>query len=99
MKTQPNNPQFSWSNYFRPTPTNLQRFATAMRAVIGGIAGTTLLMEADKYVTFGILLAGYLLDEMIKFFGQVNDEENKRVITVEVPAETEVEVKDEVKPQ
>lgn len=95
-----NNMSFAWRNYFRPTPSNLQYISVSLRTIIGGIGGTTLVMEADKWVTFSILLAGFLLDEAIKFFGHVNQEEAKRVISVEVPdnVSDEVVVTDEVKP-
>ncbi|MDW0189336.1 MAG: hypothetical protein QOA70_06760 [Nitrososphaeraceae archaeon] len=69
----------------------------SLRSIIGAIAGTTLVMEASKWVTGGILVSGFILDELIKFFGHVS-EESKRVISVEVDAKSEVEVKDEIKP-
>lgn len=94
-----NNVSFSWKNYFRPTPSNLQYISVSLRTIIGGIGGTTLVMEADKWVTFSILLAGFLLDEVIKFFGHINEEESKRVVSVEIPEEIsgDVVVKDEIK--
>jgi hypothetical protein len=88
--------KFSWRNYFRPTPDNLQYISVSMRSIIGSIAGTTLIMEANKWITFGILLSGFILDELIKFFGHVKDDA-KRVISVEVDSKAEVEVKDEIK--
>lgn len=91
-----NNVKFSYRNYFKPTPENLQYISISIRSIIGSIAGTTLIMEANKWVTFGILLSGFILDELIKFFGHVS-EESKRVISVEVDAKSDVEVKDEIK--
>lgn len=91
------NVKFSYRNYFKPTPENLQYISMSLRSIIGAIAGTTLVMEASKWVTGGILVSGFILDELIKFFGHVS-EESKRVISVEVDAKSEVEVKDEIKP-
>lgn len=91
-----NDIKFSWRNYFRPTPDNLQYISVSLRSIIGSIAGTTLIMEANKWVTFGILLSGFVLDELIKFFGHVKDD-SKRVISVEVDSKADVEVKDEIK--
>lgn len=90
------NVNFSWQNYFRPTPENLQYISTSLRSIVGSIAGTTLIMEANKWITFGILLSGFILDELIKFFGHVK-EDSKRVISVEVDSKADIEVKDEIK--
>jgi len=88
--------KFSYRNYFKPTPENLQYISMSMRSIIGSIAGTTLIMEANKWITFGVLLSGFILDELIKFFGHVSDD-SKRVISVEVDAKSEVQVTDEIK--
>jgi len=90
------NTKFSYQNYFKPTPENLQYISMSLRSIIGSIAGTTLIMEANKWITFGVLLSGFILDELIKFFGHVS-EESKRVISVEVDAKSNVQVTDEIK--
>ena len=87
--------KFSYRNYFKPTPENLQYISMSLRSIIGAIAGTTLMMEANKFVTGSILVSGFILDELIKFFGHVS-EESKRVISVEVDSDTDVKVKDEI---
>jgi len=61
---------FSWSNYFRPTPTNLQYFASVLRGLFVVVTGTSIVMEAGIYFNLGCLVTGYILDEMIKFFGR-----------------------------
>lgn len=66
----PNKISFGWGNYLKPSPTNVQYFALAIKGIVAGVGGTTLLMEADKWITFWIILAGLLLDEVAKFAGR-----------------------------
>jgi hypothetical protein len=61
---------FAWSNYFRPTPVNLQYFATMIRGLFVLITGTTIVMEAGVTTNLLCLATGYLLDEAIKFLGR-----------------------------
>lgn len=89
--------KFKWSNYFKPTPTNLQYFATSLKGLVVGFAGGAWIGGAPTWVPMTIGAVGLLLDELIKFFGRVNEEESKRVISVKVPTQADVEVKDEIK--
>lgn len=75
---------FSWSNYFRPTPSNMEAGAAAIRRVINIIAGTSLIVEANHWVTFGIILLGAILDEMKNFFARVSDDYDKKV-SINIP--------------
>lgn len=89
--------EFSWKNYFNPTPKNLQFFATSLKGIVVGLAGGTWIAGSETWVTLTIAAVGLVLDELIKFFGHVNSEEEKRVISVKVPANSVVEIKDEIK--
>lgn len=75
---------WSWSNYLKTSPDNIQYLALSIKAIIAGIGGTTLLMEADKWVTFWILLAGLILDEVAKFAGKAAHDQHQ--ISVKFPA-------------
>lgn len=75
---------WSWSNYLKTSPDNIQYLALSIKAIIAGIGGTTLLMEADKWVTFWILLAGLILDEVAKFAGKAANDQHQ--ISVRFPA-------------
>lgn len=77
---------FSWNNYLRPTPENLQRIAAMTRRVIGGIGVTSVFAEADKWTTFSIITAGLILDELTNFFGIVAKDKGERVV-IDYPPE------------
>lgn len=77
---------YGWGNYLKPSPANVQYFALAVKGMIAGIGGTTLLMESDKWVTFWIFFVGLVLDELAKFAGRVSHGDTD-VVSVEVPSE------------
>lgn len=89
---------FSWRNYFRPTPKNLENFASSARRIVAVIAGTTIIMESSRWVPFGILLAGAVLDELKNFFAHAA-EGDREVVSVSYPEEIagQVEIKTETK--
>lgn len=89
---------FSWKNYFRPTPKNLEAFSAMVRRIISVIAGTTIIMESSRWVPFGILLAGAVMDELKNFFAHVA-EGDREVVSVSYPEELSdrVDVKTEIK--
>lgn len=91
---------FSWRNYTRPTPRNLEYIATSARRIIAVIAGTTIIMESSRWVPFCILLAGAILDEMKNFFAHVA-EGDKEVVSISYPENIadQVTVKTETKTQ
>lgn len=80
----PNKISFSWSNYLKPTPSNLEAMATSVRRILAVIAGTTLIVEANHWITFGIILFGALLDELKNFFAWVGHDYNEKV-SINVP--------------
>lgn len=79
----PQNKQFSYKNYFRPTPKNIQQLLLSLKAVVATAALTTYAMASEK-VGFFILLGGALLGELANFFGRVAEE--TEVVKVEYPA-------------
>lgn len=91
---------FSWRNYFRPTPKNLENFASSARRIVAVIAGTTIIMESSRWVPFGILLAGAVLDELKNFFAHAAEGEQE-VVSVTYPEEIadQVTIKTETKPK
>lgn len=89
---------FSWKNYFRPTPKNLENFASSARRIVAVIAGTTIIMESSRWVPFGILLAGAILDELKNFFAHAA-EGDQEVVSISYPENVadQVTVKTETK--
>lgn len=89
---------FSWRNYTKATPKNLEYIASSARRIIAVVAGTTIIMESSRWVPFGILLAGSVLDELKNFFAHVA-EGDKEVISVSYPQELsdQVSLKTETK--
>lgn len=77
---------FSWSNYTKPTPRNLEYIATSLRRIIAVIAGTTLVVDANHWVTFSILLGGAILDELKNFFAHAAEGVQEEV-TITYPKE------------
>ena len=71
---------FSWSNYTKPTPRNLEYIATSLRRIIAVIAGTTLVVDANHWVTFSILLGGAVLDELKNFFAHAAEGIQEEVV-------------------
>lgn len=91
---------FSWSNYFRATPKNLEYLAAALRRIVAVVAGVTVIMEADKWVPFAVLLAGAILDELKNFFAHAAEGEQETVsVTFPASMADDVEVKQETKPE
>lgn len=65
--------KFSYRNYFRPTPKNIEQLLLAFKAVIGTAAITTYAMSSEK-LGFWLLIGGAALDAIAKFFGRVAEE-------------------------
>lgn len=84
---------FSWRNYTKPTPRNLEALAASLRRLVAIVAGTSLILEANEWVTLSILLLGAALDELKNFFSTVNKDYQK-VVSINIPpsAEQDVEI-------
>ena len=89
---------FSWANYMKPTPRNLEYIATSARRIIAVVAGTTIIMDSSRWVPFVILLTGAVLDELKNFFAHVA-EGDREVVSVSYPETVadQVSVKTETK--
>lgn len=88
---------FSWQNYTKPTPKNLEAMAASIRRIIVVIAGTTLIVEANHWVTFGIIFIGAVLDELKSFFAMAGHDYDERVTINVPPAMTDkVEITEDV---
>jgi hypothetical protein len=83
--------EFHWSNYFKPTPVNIQYFIEGIKGVLGTIAVTTFVMKDEK-LSFWLLVAAGVLDYLSKFFAKIAND-YKEAITVEFPVSMSDEVK------
>jgi hypothetical protein len=86
------NTTFSWKNYTRPTPKNLLGLAAAMRRLVAVLAGTSLVLEANMWVTLGIIMLGAFLDEVKNFFAMVEEEQKIEVAEAEFPSGEQVTI-------
>lgn len=91
---------FKWSNYTKPTPANLKMFMEFWKGLTVFITGLAVFQHANEYVSVGILVFGYLVDRLAKFFAYV--EEHETQVTINIPGQVKdqisVETK-EVKPE
>lgn len=90
---------FSWANYTKPTPQNLELLATSLRRIIAAVAGATLVMEANKWIPFTILLIGVMLDELKNFFARAS-QDYEEVVSINIPpgAEDKVNITNDPEP-
>jgi hypothetical protein len=88
---------FSWRNYAKPTPRNMEALAASARRILAIIAGTTIIVEANHWVTFWIIFFGAVLDEAKNFFAMVGHEYDEKVTINVPPAMTDkVEITEDV---
>jgi hypothetical protein len=73
-------PTFSWNNYFRPTPKNIQRIVSGVRKVFVVATGTSVITNAPDWVTLVILAIGAALEETSNFFGEVAHDAEQVVV-------------------
>lgn len=57
------------SNYFKPTPKNIQKWLLAIKAIIGTIAVSEF-ASGSPHVAFYLMLAGAILEEGSKLFAE-----------------------------
>lgn len=79
---------FTWKNYTRPTPTNLKRIMEFWKGLFVLLTSGSIFADADKWVSIGILVTGYILDRLVKFFAYVEEQESKKEVKIEVKAES-----------
>lgn len=79
MKVGDDQVSFSWRNYTRPTPANLERFASFIRDTLAATTAINVIAEAapewvNAVLAFGIILTG----QLVKFFSSVVQEERSK---------------------
>ena len=84
--------KFSYKNYFKPTPRNIQYWSISLRTIVAGVAGSTILMEADKWIVLGILASGLILDELGKFAGHILEDMKEETIEIETTNTSTVKI-------
>lgn len=77
---------FSYKNYFRFTPENLQYWTEGMHGLVVTVATTSYVQGASSQMLFIIFLAGYILDKLSRFFAKVSNDTTKTV-EVSFPAD------------
>jgi hypothetical protein len=75
MKVGNDEVSFKWGNYLQPTPVNLERLSSAIRDAILGL-GTVAVVNDYKWLSAGIMVSGIILNQFVKFFSSVKEEEN-----------------------
>lgn len=68
---------FSWRNYTRPTPANLERNASLLMGILGVASG---IAQVQAYPTLGMILAFSIgvVQQFTKFFADVAAAEKER---------------------
>lgn len=89
---------FSWKNYTKATPRNLEYIAASARRIVAVAAGLTIIMDANKWIPAAVVVVGALLDELKNFFAHVA-EGDREVVSVSYPESVadQVNVKTEIK--
>jgi len=83
---------FSWKNYTAATPKNLLGLAAAMRRLVAVVAGTSIVLEADMWVSLGVIMFGATLDEAKNFFAMVEEEQKTEVAEAQFPSGEQVTI-------
>ncbi len=61
-----------------------------MRRLVAVVAGTSIVLEANMWVSLGVLMFGALLDEIKNFFANVVEDEKIETTVAEFPSGDEV---------
>lgn len=83
---------FKWSNYTKPTPRNLKMFMEFWKGLIVVIASISVDKSWPEWTSISIIIGGYIIDRMVKFFAEAEEDEAKSSVTVEFPAKMKDEV-------
>lgn len=68
------NHSIKWSNYFKPTPTNIQYLVEGMKGIVA-TASVSSFIAGSPEVAFWILISGEVLDFVSKFLSRVANDE------------------------
>ncbi len=66
----PTKTTWSYKNYLKPTPDNIQYLVTALKTILLAVSGTVL-ANGNPVMAFWIMVGGAVLDELSKFFARV----------------------------
>lgn len=69
IETKSKKVEFGLKAYFKPTPTNLQKWMAALKGFCMAISGAAILTESP-YLAFSVLVIGALADEFAKLFSE-----------------------------
>lgn len=73
IETKSKKVEFGLKAYFKPTPTNLQKWMLALKGLIALLAANEAL-SSRPYFALAALIAGYVLDELAKMFSETPKE-------------------------
>lgn len=90
--------EFRWSNYLKPTPPMVLWIILTIEAVLLAINVDGIIEGSPKWVTVTLTIFQVLIGKAALFVGTIKNEyDATRVISMEVPANTEVNISDEIK--
>lgn len=76
-------PKFSYRNYFRPTPVNIQRWVEGIQGALAIVIGSLWFQDVSKDTLLLMALGGYGLDKISKFFARVaHDQGEEKNLTL-----------------
>jgi hypothetical protein len=87
---------FSWRNYTKPTPKNLEFVFELIEDTLKFVTAFSVWEEADPWIPLSLLTIAFVCGKMKKFFAHVGEGAQEEV-TVSYPAELSDKVNVEVK--
>ena len=79
MKVGNDQVSFRWRNYTRPTPENLERFASFIRDTLAAMTALNVIAEAAPAWVNAVLAGTIILTgQFVKFFSSVAQAEEKK---------------------
>jgi hypothetical protein len=87
---------FSWSNYARPTPKNLEFLFELLEDTLKFAIGFSIWEKTDPWIPLSILTFAFVCGKLKKFFANAG-EGTQEEVTVSYPAELSDKVNVEVK--
>lgn len=82
---------FSWKNYLKPTPENLQMVVEGIHGALIVVIGTSWSQGASPKVLLWLALAGYALDKLSKFFAKISHDA-MQVVEISAPVDTDMTI-------
>lgn len=79
MKVGKDEVSFSWRNYARPTPANLERLAGAVRDTLAGITSVSVYSDLPAWATTALALSIIVVGQAVKFFSSIKEEEQNKM--------------------